>query len=165
MLRQVKTIALATCALLLVGCATAPGLDSRGVDTGLTPGRAVADIQTSAGKRVAWGGTILDARNLRDATQLEVLAYPLDSGGRPQRDRAPLGRVLVVKVGYLETADFAAGRAVTAIGTLKEARKATVGEMELVYPVLSAEQIHLWPERADRAEPRLHFGIGITIGN
>ncbi len=160
-----KTIALAICTLLLAGCATAPAFDTRGADPGLTPDRAVADIEASAGRRVAWGGTILDARNLRDATQLEVLAYPLDRDGRPRRERAPLGRVWVIKAGYLETADFAAGRAVTAIGTLTEARTATVGEMELVYPVLTAERVQLWSERADRVEPRLHFGIGITIGN
>jgi outer membrane lipoprotein len=107
---------------------------------------------------------IVDARNLADRTQLEVLGYPLDDRNRPDRDAQPVGRFLAMHPGYLETADYKEGRLVTVVGTVTEARTGTVGEARYVYPVVNVTALKLWPtEQQEAAEPRFHFGIGVGI--
>jgi len=161
MSRDCTTLALLA-ALLLAGCATT--FDVGGADTRLTPQQAAAAIETARNKTVAWGGVIVDARNLADRTQLELLGYPLDDRNRPDRDAAPVGRFLAMHPGYLETADYQAGRLVTVVGTVAETRVGTVGEARYVYPVLNVTGLKLWPTaQQEAAEPRFHFGVGVGI--
>lgn len=149
--------------ILLAGCARTPKFDVSDVDVHLTPAQAVAQIDGVRGRKVQWGGIIISTRNLKDTTQLEVLAYPLDGDGRPQPRETPLGRFLALHSGYLESVDYAPGRAVTVIGRLQETRAGTVGEANYVYPVVTAEQLHLWAKPGEHTEPRFHFGIGVGI--
>lgn len=153
---------LLTLTALLGACAGTPAFDTAGVDRALTPVMAAADT-SARGRRVQWGGVIVAARNLSDRTQLEVLAYPLTGGGAPDPKREALGRFLLQRPGYLETVDFAPGRAVTAVGAVQETRRLRIDESEHTVPVLNAEQLRLWPRDYD-SEPQLHFGIGISIG-
>ncbi|HLQ24425.1 MAG TPA: Slp family lipoprotein [Acidiferrobacterales bacterium] len=151
--------------LLLTACATNPKWDIRGVDKNITPAKAVTDIQATRGRIAQWGGVIIGAQNLKDATQLEVLAYPLDEAGRPKQGTAPLGRFLALKNGYLETVDWAAGRLATFIGPVQDARAGAIGETNYTYPVLTVQQSYLWPKTSNNTEPRFHFGIGIGLHN
>lgn len=151
---------------LAAGCATAPhSLDIRGVNPQLTPGMVLSDPAAGRGQKVLWGGVIVTSRNLKDVTQLEVLAYPLDEhSSLPDVAAAPRERFLAVHTGYLETADYAPGRLVTAVGPVQETREGKVGEAKYVYPVIAASQIYLWPkETRPDSKPQMHFGIGIGI--
>ena len=79
---------LASMSLLLVACASTPVFDAKGVDRSITPSSATANMATSRGKTVLWGGVIVAATNLKDHSQLEVLGYPLDSDERPDQSPA-----------------------------------------------------------------------------
>lgn len=152
-------------ALLLGACAGAPKFDTQGVDPGLAP-RQAADLGSAAvGRRVQWGGAVVAVDNLERRTRLEVLAYPLDSRGRPQEDAAPRGRFLLLREGYLEPVDYAPGRLITAVGTVTGIEQGQVGEAPYAYPVLEADQLHLWPPAARyrRQNPQFHFGIGVIF--
>lgn len=152
-----------TVGLALGGCAT-PAFEIGTADKTVTPREAAGDIARLRQRTVAWGGVIVAGKNLKDATQLEVLGYPLDEANRPRTDADPVGRFLVVHPGYLETADYAPGRQITVVGTLSETLTGKVGEAEYVYPVVAASRVHLWPrERRERSEPSIHFGIGVGI--
>lgn len=151
---------------LAAGCAgTGPRFDTEGVSRDLEPRQAARDGVTD--RRVLWGGTILATAPQEDITQVEILAYPLDSGEQPLTDRDSRGRFLAIADGFLEPADYAEGRQVTVLGTLEETRTASVGEAEYHYPVVHTETIHLWPRQSNsrRSEPRIHFGIGVGIIN
>ncbi len=150
---------------LLSACAAAPRWEVSGVNKSVTPAQAAADIQSSRGQVVQWGGVIVSAQNLKDATQLEVLAYPLDESGRPRQDTQPLGRFLALKNGYLETVDWSPGRLATFIGPVQATRSGAIGESHYTYPVLSIQQSYLWPKISNHSEPRFHFGIGIGLHN
>lgn len=152
--------------VLLFGCTTAPKLDTAGVDQTVTPGSPIKEILAAQGRRVQWGGSIISSINLRDTTQIEVLGYPLEQSGRPATNQAELGRFLVLYDGYLETVDYAPGRLLTVVGTLVEIREGTVGKADYRYPLIAAEQLHLWPqeEAHDYRGPQFHFGIGVGIG-
>lgn len=151
--------------IALVGCATTRPFNSEGVDMNLTPKRAAIDGETFKGKTVMWGGVIIATTNLKDSTQMEILAYPLDSYQRPMGEDQALGRFLAIKPGYLETTDYAQGRHITVKGTLGATRTGRVGESEYVYPVVNISQQHLWPQDGEYVEPRVRFGIGVMIRN
>lgn len=166
MKRYMPRILLSLAALALSGCASGPKFDLADVDRELTPARAVANIDAARNQRTLWGGVIVASRNLKDATQLEVLGYPLGRDGKPKRDDPPQHRFLITQPGYLETADYAEGRLVSAVGTVTGTQDGKVGEARYVYPVLSATQLHLWPrETYSRPnEPQIHFGVGVIFG-
>lgn len=156
----------ALCAALLLGLSACakdkPAAD--GIDRTLTPTRAAADIGANRGHRVRWGGVIINTTNLKDSTQLEVLAYPLDRNGRPRRGENPLGRFLAVKDGYIESVDYAPGRLVTLTGPVQDTRVRKLGEADYTYPILLADELRLWENKPPREEPRFHFGIGVGVG-
>jgi outer membrane lipoprotein len=126
----------------------------------------MSEILAVKDRRVQWGGTIVGTTNLRDATQIEVLGYPLEESGRPDTARGALRRFLVLYNGYLESVDYAPGRLLTAVGSITKAREGKVGGSDYLYPVVAAEQIYLWPSERyyDYRQPVFHFGIGVGIG-
>jgi len=149
-------------AVLLTACATTPPLDITGVDVGITPTKVIADLEATRNRRVHWGGVIVQSKNLKDTTQIEVLAYPLDKAGKPNTESDPQARVLIMQPGYLETADYRPGRLVSIVGTVTEVREGAVGEARYTYPMVRADQLHLWPKQTkDRTGTDIHFGIGI----
>lgn len=159
------TAASALC-LLLAACATGPQFSTENVNTGLSPGEAKQRPEALSGERVIWGGAVLASRNLEQNTLLEVLAYPLDEyNQRPQADESPLGRILVRRAGYLETADYEQGRLVTVTGRFTGLREGRVGQAPYVYPVVEADDIYLWSREYRSSYPRFHFGVGVIFGN
>jgi outer membrane lipoprotein len=150
--------------LLLASCASAPTFDTAGVDRSLTPQRVRTSPQSTTGKNVQWGGTIVRTTNLKDSTQIEVLAFPLDSDGRQRVDTTAQGRFILERAGYLEPADYAAGRQVTAVGTVTGTLADKVGEADYTYPMISARQLYLWSPERSYGGSSSFFGIGVGSG-
>ncbi len=150
--------------LLLAACSTTAPLDTHGVDQRTTTRQAVATPDALRGRKILWAGVIVQGGNQQDSTQLEVLAYPLRYNNRPDTNAAPLGRFLLVQHGYLETVDYAPGRALTVVGTLDGVRHGKVGEADYDYPVVIAQQLRLWPvmSRTD-TDPQFHLGVGVLF--
>ena len=146
---------------LLSACATSPEFDTKKVDFALTPINAITEQQNSIGKQVLWGGVILATKNLKTSTQIEVLAYPLDSYHTPQKDKKPLGRFIIRHPGYLEATLYTQGRMLTVVGDIREIEKGKVGESEYNYPVMHSQQLHLWSTDSNRVKTSLHIGIGV----
>ena len=149
---------------LLSGCASTPEFDTSQVDRSLTPQSVIAEPEVSRGKVALWGGTILDTRNLKQATQIEVLAYPLNASNQPKLESKPLGRFIIKHSGYLEPTTYAQGRQLTVLGSISGSQDGTVGETSYTYPVISDSQLHLWPQTSERNRSNVHFGIGVGIG-
>jgi outer membrane lipoprotein len=150
-------------ALVFGGCATR--FDIGAAEHRITPQQAANDIRLVKNKTIAWGGIIVASRNLISQTQLEVLSYPLDERGRPDREAKAGGRFIAMHPGYLELANFAEGRLVTMTGTVSETRAGSVGEAHYVYPVLAIKTLFLWPTLEEEAnKPQFHFAVGVGIG-
>ncbi len=156
---------LATLALLiLTGCAATPKV-TENAERGITPTQAVTDDMPADRKPLQWGGVIVETRNLAEVTELQILAYPLESNGRPDVSSSPNGRFIAQRAGYLESVDYKKGRQVTVTGRLTEKRAGQVGEAAYTFPVLRANELVLWPEQSDRkASPRVNFGLGVGSG-
>ncbi len=149
--------------LSMIGCASAPDFNLDGVDQSVQPRDVVASLEKYQGKSVVWGGVIINSTNIKDGTQLEILAYPLKRDLKPDTEQSALGRVIVWHSGYLETLDYAAGRLVTVTGNVHETKKGSIGDAIYTYPVVHARQLHLWQQIDDASGGRVHFGIGVMI--
>jgi len=148
---------------MLMGCSTTPEFKAAKVDKTLTPRSVIAEPDLSLHKIALWGGTILDTRNLEDSTQIEVLGYPLDSSHRPLLEKKPLGRFIILQDGYLEPASYSQGTQLTVLGSIGVSQKGKIGEKLYIYPVVKAQQLHLWSATDGRSNTRFHFGIGIRL--
>jgi len=161
-----KLLSLASLSLLiglLTSCAITPDFDTTKVDQALTPKSVVAESSLSHGKIVLWGGTIIEIHNLKNSTQIEVLAYPLNSSHRPMQESQPLGRFIIQNKGYLEPSNYAQGRLLTVLGSVSKSQSGKVGESSYIYPVINAQQLHLWSLNDDQNNTSFHFGIGIRL--
>jgi len=158
-----QSISLSILFMFLFACAQMPKFDRTGIEKVLMPSQVRAELASHQGKIVLWGGTILDGKNLKDQTRLEILAYPLDEDGWPDRDQKPLGRFLAIHQGYLETADYGPGRLVSVVGTISGVEKGKVGETRYTYPIIQVKQQHLWPKSGRKSDTRVHFGVGVVF--
>ncbi len=147
---------------LLASCASAPKFDVSHIDNSLAPQKIVAEPAAYQGKKVLWGGIILDTRNLADSTQIEVLGYPLDRDQLPLSNKNPMGRFLIQNKGFLDPVNYSQGRKLTVLGQVGENQQGKVGDSVYTYPVIHAEQIQLWTKK-DESKTRFHFGFGIML--
>lgn len=149
--------------IILTSCASAPEFDTSQVDRSLTPQSVIAEPDLSRGKIALWGGTILDIRNMKESTQIEVLAYQLNTYNRPLLESKPLGRFIVQHAGYLEPTSFAQGRQISVLGEVTKSQSGNVGESTYTYPVINGRQLHLWSSNDNRNRTSFHFGVGIGL--
>jgi outer membrane lipoprotein len=157
--RRLAATALAT---LLAACATQPPIEAASARVEWTPLDA-ASTPRSAGQDVLWGGMIVAVENLADSSEIEVLAYPLDRKQRPVLKAPTLGRFIAVLPGYVERFDFPEGRFLTLRGSVAGTREALIDERPYVYPLVAADDVHLWPENFQNAGPRFSIGIGVGV--
>lgn len=148
--------------VFVYACATT-SLDTKGVDRSITPARAKASDEHK-GSKVLWGGMIIKTNVLKDSSQIEVLAYPVNENGVPKRSASAQGRFIIRKPGFLEPADYAQGKWLAVVGTVTDTAKGKVGEAEYIYPVINAEQLELIPDYSEGdQDPQFRFGVGIGI--
>ncbi|MDT8448836.1 MAG: Slp family lipoprotein [Wenzhouxiangellaceae bacterium] len=144
------TIAIATlglAALGLAGCAATPDPLEGDYSQEFFP-REAGDEAT--GTRVRWGGTIIETRPQQDRTCVEILAQELDSSFRPKWSDQDRGRFKACRESFMDPEIFVNGRDVTVVGELESFTTDKVGEFDYRYPVVDANSVYLWPERADR---------------
>ena len=150
--------------VILTACATGPRYDTARYDQRLTPQQSKADIENTKDSFVLWGGVIISSTNLEDATQLEILSYPLNSSQQPDTTQTPRDRFLIIKKEYLETIDYAQGRLITVAGVLTGSRAGQVGESTYIYPVVKADHLYLWGKNSS-TDTKVHFGLGVILSN
>jgi len=152
-------------ALLAAGCATTDSTCRAPIgDRSVTPAVAAAD-PSRVGQRVTWGGTLVEARNLEDSTELEMIGYPLDACGRPRVSDSAIGRFIIVRAGYMETAPLRAGQPITATGTILTTREGQVGDAFYRFPLLADPSPIVWadepaPVAGGRTRPWISIGVG-----
>lgn len=150
---------------LLTACATGPEFDSAHFQQGIAPEDAVRNIETYRNSDVMWGGLLVSNVALQQGSQLEVLAYPLNSKQRPDTSRPSQGRFVLLVDRLLEPVDYSDGRIVTITGKLIGTRDGVIGAAEYEFPIVDAEDIYLWPRNSGSTQPRVHFGFGYISGS
>lgn len=147
--RHLFVLPMAFClSLLIVGCGASisKGLKNQ-IARDIHFREVLKNPAAFRGKVVMWGGVILEAKNQKGGTLLEVLQKPLEWDDRPQEGDVSHGRFLGLYEGFLDTALFAKGREVTVAGEIQGKRVLPMDEIDYTYPLLVVKELHLWPER------------------
>ncbi len=159
--RPLKAILAAFILTALAGCAP---VISKGVletaDRSVNFADILKDPPKYTGRTVVVGGAIIDARNLEDWTEIEVLQMPLGYRLKPVRPEESAGRFILVFKGFKDPAIYGAGKKITAVGKIEGFRTGSVGKMTYNYPVISSTEDYLWQMEY---EPSIGIGVGVGI--
>jgi len=129
----------------LGACSVVPRELRKEIDRSISFKELRANPEAYVGRTVALGGEIIKTENLRDHTQLEILQKPLGRRDVPIEINGSGGRFLINYSGFLDTAIYRSGRYVTAVGEVMGGRSLQIGEVDYLYPVISAKFLYLWP--------------------
>lgn len=158
-------ILLPTLLLGLAACAPAPIYKVAPGTIAATPMQAAQAPEQYAHGQVIWGGRVVDVRNLPDHSEIEILAYPLDSSQRPKFGAGGSGRFIAILPGYAEPMNYPAGAPITVDGQLDGSRGGKVGEADYVFPLVRVAQSHVWtPDEMRSGHPNIGFGLGVGVG-
>jgi len=119
------------------------------------------DPEPYRGKLLLLGGIIVETKNLKEGTQIEVLQKALDNESRPYMTDETAGRFLIVSSQFIDAAVYQRGRQITVLGEAAGSKTQQLGEAEYRYPVITAKDLHLW---APYSGPRFSIGIGVFKG-
>lgn len=153
--------------LSIAGCTTTGSVS---VPAGIYPAQLSQSADSSVkGKDFTWGGSVISVKNLEDRTLLEIMAYPLDSKGVPNISGGSQGRFIADRRGFLEPAEYSAGKLVTITGPMLGYTDGKVGDAVYRYPALNAIQIKHWSDAVSRQDrfpvkPRVNIGFGFGSG-
>ena len=103
------------------------------------------DISYYQDSYVRWGGTIAGIENKKEHTILEIIARPLESGGRPREINIDLGRFLARVENFLDPEIYRPGRDITVYGSIDKPLKR--GEDKPLLPLIEVKKYHLWKPR------------------
>lgn len=107
---------------------------------------SAAKTTESTGQLVRWGGEIAAVRNLEQGSVIEVVEFTLNASGRPIKSDVSSGRFRILVTDFIDPVIYAEGREVTAIGQFTELETGKVGDQAYQFPLLKADDVHLWPE-------------------
>lgn len=158
-------LALPAALLMLAACAPAPIYKTSGNAALATPAQVAQTPERYSGSEVIWGGRIVHVSNFQDHSEIELLAYPLDSSQRPRANDSGNGRFIAVLRGYVEPLDYPAGALMTVDGKLNGTRAGQVGQADYLFPLVDVVQSHVWTaEEMQKGRSNVHFGVGVGVG-
>lgn len=159
-LRSLAPLAL----LLLAACAPAPIYKAAPGTVNALPMQVAHAPEQYGNGSVIWGGSVVNVRNFPDHTEMEILAYPLDSSQRPQPNAQGSGRFIAVFPGYLEAFNYPNGSLVTLTGQLHGTRAGSVDQAAYTYPIVDVAQSHRWTQaELHKGHPNISFGVGVGV--
>jgi outer membrane lipoprotein len=133
--------------LLLSGCAHILSDEAlHSVDPTVEYAQVKADPEAWRGSTLVLGGRIIEVKNERSGTTLEILRYSLDRSGYPTTVDEAGGRFLARTDRFLDPEVYEAGRLVTLAGTLEGSETRPVGGVDYAYPVFRVGELRLLRE-------------------
>lgn len=115
------------------------------------------------GTTVLLGGTIVRTEDRQKETLVEVHQKRLGMYSEPRKEGETGGRFLVVYPGLLDPSIYREGRRITVGGEVvgKEVKKPNDSEEDYLYPVVRAQDIHLWSDDGYGYYPySIHYRYG-----
>jgi outer membrane lipoprotein len=99
------------------------------------------------GEWLILGGYVLEVSNEPDGTLLKILQAPLDSQDKPKSRDLSEGRFLVRTEKFLDPEIYSQDRRVSVGGKVAGFQTQPLGNGTYRYPVIEAEELHLWPKQ------------------
>jgi outer membrane lipoprotein len=131
----------------------------------------LASPEAYKGRLLVLGGEVLNAKRLRDSTQIELLQLPFKDDEEPSRDRQQSqGRFLALQQEFLDPATMVQGTRVTIVGEVSGAKTDRLDDVEYRYPTLIVKHLHIWPvqssvQRQRRPSIGIFGGMGVGGGS
>ncbi len=113
------------------------------------------------GKSVLLGGTIIRVGNDPQGGWVEILQRPLGFRMEPKLDDQTGGRFLLRTSEILDEQIFYMGRKITLAGKVEGKESRSLDKASYDYPLVRAQEYHLWPVGRNRTGPDVHFSLGI----
>ncbi|HEX5961753.1 MAG TPA: Slp family lipoprotein [Rhodanobacteraceae bacterium] len=146
----------------IAACAPAPIYKTAPSSVAATPRQVASSPQNFQNLQVVWGGSVIAVHNFPDHSEIEILAYPLDSSQRPRMKEPAIGRFIATVAGFVEPMNYPPGSLVTLQGTLDGARQGEVGAAGYTFPLVHSEAMHRWTaEEMRQGHPNVSIGIGV----
>ncbi|MDR4496309.1 MAG: Slp family lipoprotein, partial [Nitrospirales bacterium] len=99
------------------------------------------------GKLVMLGGQILEARRLKDSTQLIILQLPLIDEQEPVTELTQSqGRFIANQQEFLDPATVPSGTRVTVVGEISGSQSQSLDETTYDYPTVIIKNLKVWPK-------------------
>jgi len=95
-------------------------------------------------QQVRWGGKILSIENRQNTSRLTIVAFPLNSYGRPKKTDQSPGRFIAIIEQFLEPELYSKDREITVTGRLQKSEILKVGEFSYSHPVVQVDNHYLW---------------------
>jgi outer membrane lipoprotein len=106
-----------------------------------------ASPENYKGRLVVLGGKVLNAKGLKEATQIEVLQLPLDRSDGPVTTLTESkGRFLAYSTEFLDPATLPAGTLVSMIAEVIGSKTQPLDEVEYTYPTVKISTLKVWAE-------------------
>jgi outer membrane lipoprotein len=112
------------------------------------------------GSIVIWGGIITDTYNRPGETDITVLETPLGRWEKPEAAELSRGRFIVKSLTFMDPAIYRPGRKITVAGEVIGKETKALGGMQYTYPLLKAQEIHLWKREVVYAYPPDYYYWG-----
>lgn len=138
-----------TLAIVLSVSACAPAISQKLKDEAGIPVTfpdVIVHPDTYQGRVLILGGYILETQNEPRGSVLTVLQTPLDSQDKPKARDLSEGRFLVAADRFLDPEVYVKDRRITVGGRVTGVREQSVGGTTYRYPVIEAQELHLWPK-------------------
>lgn len=146
-------IFLASCILAWSGCASSdviPESLEPQIDKSLTFDQVIQSPDSYRGRTFVVGGEVLNARRLRDGTQIEVLQLPLDDDHRPGGQRTESqGRLLAMDRLSTDPATLPDGTPITMVAEVTGVTTDRLDESEYRYPTMEVKHLYVWKDPPD----------------
>ena len=147
---------------VIAACAPAPIYKATPSSVDATPQQVATSPANFRNMQVVWGGSVISVRNLADSSEIEILAYPLDSSQRPRPKQPAIGRFIAIVQGFVEPMDYPPGSLVTLRGTPDGTRSGEVGQAGYTFPLVHGEAMHRWtPGEMRQGHPNISIGVGV----
>lgn len=132
--------------LLLQGCSYAISSDvANTADRTITFDKLQADPVLYKGKTVMIGGLIVQTKNVKTGTLIEVSQKELDYWGKPRRTDRSGGHFIVHQPRHVDDKIFAPGREITIAGEVTGAEEASLAVPGSSLVRINARELKLWP--------------------
>lgn len=138
----------------LTGCA--PGISRQfreQIRVPITFKTLLEEPEAHRGQKVILGGYIVETVNQQESSLLTILQAPLDHQDKPKSQDLSMGRFLVQTEKFLDPEIYNKNRKITVGGTVFGGRLQPLGDRTYLYPVIGAEELHLWQKEESCLRP------------
>jgi len=147
---------LVTFLLFLTGCSGLPTIMQDSSYSNINLSTVKTNIPAYQNKAFRWGGTVINVSNEKDSSLIQLLFYPISRYGRPLIEKKTEGRFAISSPLFLDPAIYKEGTEITVTGILAGKIKQKIGKKTLTLPLLTVDNIHIWPPRS-QIDERSHI--------